>query len=638
MGGRSSSPLDKQQQQDLRGRVDALLRDFLPCYRTQLAASTLQHLSRELSPQEPPVCQLLRSKKLPRVREHRGTLTQLRVRQLQWHEIFCVLQGDGRLEWFSHRAEYEKGGSPLGGATLTGYTVLTSQREYLRQLDALCRDPLGHTPQDPDPFLEMPGAFPLFLHHPFRRHLCFSATSAAAQRAWRLALQEGIRLRGTVLQRSQAPAAQAFLDAVRLYQQHRGQFGEDDLTLGSDAEVLTSVLMRELLPVLRAQTLPGLRGSGRARALGWTELLDAVHAAVLAGTSGGLRAFQPEKDELLANLERTLRPDVEQMQQLRARVAGRLQGQIQAPLEACLCRNVDSQLPHVTKKLLSTVEAALGAVQALLTQGMDRLHRHVQGVRGCPSGRRLRKEVYSFGEMPWDPELMQKCYREAEQNRGRLGQLTAPFGFSGTQSLVFGVLDLVQQLMADAVATFLQLADQCLSPALDCDQAAGQLEKVQGRVLKKFQSDSGSAQRSFVSGWLLRIFLPFVLSRLEPSCRVELTEFEAEILAVGSPALTINGVYEELVRGVLLQRIERELTKALGDGDYALEASREQVAADDGVKASSRAAPCLPRGRSRTEGHASAFTPLGLRGKLVCGISVPELSQDSEALTFHPSP
>lgn len=38
--------------------------------------------------------------------------------------------------------------------------------------------------------------------------------------------------------------------------------------------------------------------------------------------------------------------------------------------------------------------------------------------------------------------------------------------------------------MADAVATFLQLADQCLSPGLGCDQAARQLEKVRERMLK----------------------------------------------------------------------------------------------------------------------------------------------------------
>lgn len=38
-------------------------------------------------------------------------------------------------------------------------------------------------------------------------------------------------------------------------------------------------------------------------------------------------------------------------------------------------------------------------------------------------------------------------------------------------------------------------------------------------VVQKFQSDSGSAQRSFVREWQLCIFLPFVLSQLEPRCK-----------------------------------------------------------------------------------------------------------------------
>ncbi|XP_039723732.1 protein Niban 3 isoform X1 [Pteropus medius] len=567
MGGRSSSPLDKRQQQHLRGQVDALLRNFLPKYRVQLAASVLRQISRELGPQEPAGCQLLHSKKLPRVREHRGPLTQLWGQPPQWQPIFCVLRGDGRLEWFSHREEYENGGRPLGSAALTGYTVLTSQREYLHLLDALCPDsPGGHIQEEPDPLLETPMNFPLFLQHPFRRHLCFSAATGEAQRAWRLALQGGIRLRGTVLQRSQAPAARAFLDAVRLYRQHQGHFGHDDVTLGSDAEVLTTVLVRELLPALRAKTLPSLRGAGRARAWAWIELLDAIHVAVLAQASTGLRAFQPEKDELLAALERTIRPDVDQMLQLRERVAGRLRAEVQGPLESCLHRKVDAQLPQVTRTLLNTVEAALAEVQTLIVQGMDRLFCHL---RGSPSGARLRKEVYSFGEMPWDPELMQTCYREARRSQRHLEQLAAPFGFLGGRSLVFGAQDLAQQLMADAVATFLQLADQCLTMALDCDQAAQQLEKVRGRVLKKFQSDSGSAQRRFIREWQLRIFLPFVLSQLEPSCKAELSEFEGDVLAVGSPALTIEGIYEDVVRGVLLQRIDGELKKALGDSDVS---------------------------------------------------------------------
>ncbi|XP_011949733.1 PREDICTED: niban-like protein 2 isoform X4 [Cercocebus atys] len=602
MGGRPSSPLDKQQQQHLRGQVDILMRNFLPCYRGQLAASILRQISRELGPQEPAGSQLLRSKKLPRVREHRGPLTQLRGHPPRWQPIFCVLRGDGRLEWFSHKEEYENGGHPLGSTALTGYTLLTSQREYLRLLDALCPDSLAaaptlgatttnvssiakcllgvsiasgdHTQEEPDSLLEVPVSFPLFLQHHFRRHLCFSAATREAQHAWRLALQGGIRLRGTVLQRSQAPAARAFLDAVRLYRQHQGHFGDDDVTLGSDAEVLTAVLMREQLPALRAETLPGLRGSGRARAWAWTEvcpvsgpgtgggiralgfpshdcrlnsllvsltpipapclgsvphsypawgpldrsgqLLDAVHAAVLAGASAGLRAFQPEKDELLASLEKTIRPDVDQLLRQRARVAGRLRTDIRGPLESCLRREVDPQLPRVVQTLLRTVEASLEAVRTLLVQGMDRLSRRL---RQSPSGTRLRREVYSFGEMPWDLALMQTCYREAERSHGRLGQLAAPFGFLGMQSLVFGAQDLAQQLIADAVATFLQLADQCLTMALNCDQAAQRLERVRGRVLKKFESDSGLAQRRFIRGWGLCIFLPFVLSQLEPSCK-----------------------------------------------------------------------------------------------------------------------
>uniref|UniRef100_A0A8C4KYA6 Niban apoptosis regulator 3 n=1 Tax=Equus asinus asinus TaxID=83772 RepID=A0A8C4KYA6_EQUAS len=545
MGGRPSSPLDKRQQQHVTDRVDALLRSFLPCYRGQLAASVLRQVACELSPQEPAGCQLLRSKKLPRVREHRGPLVHLRGHPPQWQPVFCVLRGDGRLEWFSHREEYEDGGRPLGSTALTGYTVLTCQHEYLSLLDTLCPDASGaHTQEEADPLLEMPVGCPLFLQHPFRRHLCFSAATREAQRAWRLALQGGIRLRGTVLQRSQAPAAWAFLEAVRLYRQHQGHFGDDDVTLGSDAEVLTAVLMRELLPALRAQTLPGLIRAPRFP----LPLLDAVHAAVLARASAGLRAFQPEKDELLAALERTIRPDVDQMLRLRARVAGRLRAEVQGPLESCLRGKVAVQLPRITRTLVSTVEAALVAVQTLLARGMDRLSRHL---RGSSSGAQLRKEVYAFGEMPWDPELMQICYQEAEQSRGRLGRLVAPFGFLGTQSLVFGAQDLAQQLMADAVATFLQLADQCLTTALDCDQASRQLEKVRARVLK------------------------------------ELPAFEADVLAMGSPALTIEGIYEDVIRGVLSQRIDGELKKALGASDVSStldgcsEAPWDQVGADE---------------------------------------------------------
>ncbi|XP_052018689.1 protein Niban 3 isoform X8 [Apodemus sylvaticus] len=565
MGAQPSCPLGKRRRQQLQGQVDGMLRNFLPCYRRQLAAAVLRHISQELGPQEPAGCQLSHTKKLPRVREHQGPLTLLRGHPPQWQPTFCVLRGDGRLEWFSHKEEYESGGRPLGSAALTGYTLLTSQPEYLRLLDDLCPSSSADLAQEePLLVLEEPVSFALFLVHPFRAHLCFFARSRGAQRAWRLGLQGAIRLRATVLQRSRAPAACAFLDAVLLYRRRRGYAGGDDATLGSDAEVLSAELMRELLPALRAQTLRGLRGAGRARARACAEFLDAVHAAVLARASSGLRAFQPEKDALLAALERMVRTDLEQILQQRALGARRLEAEIQGAVEACLCRKVDLHLPQLTLALLSPVEATLQAVRTLLIRGMDRLCHYL---RKNPSGTRLRREVYEFGEIPWDPELMQACYREAERNHSHLAQLAKPFGFLGMQSLVFGAQDLAQQLTAAAVTTFLQLADQCLTAALDCSQAAEQLEKVKALVLKKLTSDSETARCRFTRERLLGIFWPFVWSRLGTSCNLEAPEADGDILAVGWQVLTTEGVYRDVVQGLLLQRIDRELKNVLGASD-----------------------------------------------------------------------
>nr|XP_048283141.1 protein Niban 3 isoform X4 [Myodes glareolus] len=552
----------------------------------------LRQISRELEPQAPARCQLSHTKKLPRVREHQGSLTLLWGHPPQWQPTFCVLRGDGRLEWFSQKEEYESGGRPLGSTALTGYTLLTSQREYLCLLDDLCPSSSGDLAQEePLRVLEEPVNFPLFLVHPFRAHLCFCAHTRGAQRAWRLGLQGAIRLRATgasqggggareddgcrcgvpwgglehsarlkassVLQRSRAPAACAFLDTVQLYRRRRGFAGGDDATLGSDAEVLSAELMRELLPALRAQTLRSLRSTGRARARACSEFLDAVHAAILARVSAGLRAFQPEKDALLAKLERTVRAELEQILQQRAQRARRLEAEIRDPLEACLCRMVDPQLPQIIRALLSPVEATLQAVRTLLIRGMDRLSHHL---RKNPSGTRLRREVYEFGEIPWDPELMQACYREAERNRSHLAQLAEPFGFLGMQSLVFGAQDLAQQLTAAAVTTFLQLADKCLTSTLDCDQAAEQLEKVRGLVLKKLTSDSETSRWRFTRDWLLGIFWPFVWSQLGVSCNLEQPEVDGDILTMGCQVLTTEGVCRDVIQGLLLQRVDRGLS------------------------------------------------------------------------------
>ncbi|XP_017499982.3 protein Niban 3 isoform X2 [Manis javanica] len=680
MGGRPSSPLDKSQQQYLKGQVDTLLRSFLPCYRGQLAASVLRKISQELGPQEPARYQLLPSKKLPRVCEHRGPLTQLQGQPPRWQPVFCVLRGDGRLEWFSHKEEYESGGHPLGTTALTGYTVLTSQHEYLHLLDTLCPDYSGdQTQEEPESLLETPMNFPLFLQHPFRRHLCFSAATRKAQRAWRLALQGGIRLRGTVLQRSQAPAARAFLDAVRLHRQHQGHCGEDDVTLGSDAEVSAArgrtqdpqdsfppgakptvccpagadrgadagaaALAASPDPARRAgcRPHPGLglhRGSGETRrgrgGPRWTGMKAGPEWSPRLSTSLSLCPAPPTPipsrlcPGLLALVGSTRPVRAAPGRSPRCRLGRGFCGSPGLPTgkgrSAC---GPGEDSPHGRGPDAATADArgreaaGQGSGPPGILPAQEGRHTatpdHEDTGEQCgslnhsgadpshpghgppvlpPAWEPLRHPAAQGGLFIWrdalgpraDADLLPRGCSEpgapgAAGSTVRLlwntkpgvwgpGSHTAAHGqcrghlpATGRPGSNYG-----RGLRPGCPAAGESQGACAEGEVLWEDLAVGLVaQMVTGPatvcVVQKFHSDSGSAQRRFLRGWLLCIFLPFVLNQLQPSCKMELPEFEGDVLAVGSPALTTEGIYRDVVQGVLLQRIDRELENALGASD-----------------------------------------------------------------------
>lgn len=112
----------------------------------------------------------------------------------------------------------------------------------------------------------------------------------------------------------------------------------------------------------------------------------------------------------------------------------------------------------------------------------------------------LAQFVHCTAMLPWEADLwlvpssrQKEIFPETSTWRnsqgtgqGRLLKRHQALGACGQSkvSLHPEVMILSSQLMAAAVTTFLQLADQCLTSALDCRQAAEQLEKVRGLVLK----------------------------------------------------------------------------------------------------------------------------------------------------------
>ncbi|NWI34726.1 NIBL2 protein, partial [Sula dactylatra] len=441
---------------------------------------------------------------------HSGLLSQYDGDSHSWMENYFVLLGDFTLQWFESEEALRKGCEPAGSTALSGYLLLSSPSEYAESLGRLCQGLAGDSP-----FADPPGEFLVFLFHPFRRHFCFCADSEGSRRIWRAALGDGIRYRSTELQRRDSPQAEAFLEAVRFYRQERGRYGAADLLLGPEPEILGNVLMEDLLPMLRSRVLPSIGGAERRRRQLWLQFLREVYGLVLGEISSQFEGLQKEKEKLQVELEKKIRPDLDQMLTLKDQIAGKLQAVVQGPAESCCAWGVEPHLAGVLEELVRPVSAGVEALRSLFAQRVDEM---IGLARSSPVAV-LRKELLALGRTAWQPQVMLPCYEEADVYRESLRGLEERFGFRGVTSLVLDAQNLMQQLMQNATHTFQQLSRQHLGRPPARRQLAHGLGKVKERVLKKFDHDSGSLRNRFAQEWLVRIFLPFLLKHLESSCK-----------------------------------------------------------------------------------------------------------------------
>ncbi|NXK48362.1 NIBL2 protein, partial [Chauna torquata] len=481
---------------------------------------------------------------------HEGLLSRYDGDSRTWQDNYFVLLGDFTLEWFESEEALRKGCEPSGSTTLSGYRLVPSLGEYAELLSGLCQGLAGNSPCC-SPAAAPPGRFLLFLYHPFRKHLCLCAKSAESQRTWESALGDGIRCHSTELQRRDPLEAEAFLEAVRFYRQERGRYGAEDLLLGPEPEILGNVLMEDLLPALRSRTLA--RGAGSRRTQLWLRFLQEAYSLVLGQISSDLKAFQREKEKLQIQLEKKIRPDLDQMLTLKDQIARNLQAVVQSPAESCCGQDVEPLLDCALEELMRPISSGAEAVRSLFAQRVDEM----VGIAGSAPLAVLQKELQMLGRTSWRPEIMRPCYEKARLYKESLHGLEERFGFCGVTSVVLGAQNLLQQLMQNAAYTFQQLAEQQLSQAMKCHQVTQMLGKVKDRVLKKFDYDSSSARKQFAQEWLVRIFLPFLLKHLESRCKLELPKYESYVFADFSDIINVENVYEEMVLAVLLQAVSR---------------------------------------------------------------------------------
>ncbi|KAJ1172757.1 hypothetical protein NDU88_004599 [Pleurodeles waltl] len=555
MGGGHSQQPDVEQRRYLRGRTEAVVKTFIPYYHRQVAVAILRRLWSEGEPQgrhsqQLMQCQVWRS---PEARFHQGSLLYFKEKTRKWKERCLAVRGDYTLEWEEEKPVQAKCGLSKACSSLSGYKLATSLQEYARLVGAFCQSRTVGSSADWLPSL--PTAFPLFLYHPFCRHYYFCCSSAESQHAWKCALQEGIRHHNTVLQRGNSPHVEAFLESVRFFRQEKGRYGSWDQLLGTEPEILSNLVMEDLLPVLESSAAPTRRGTELRQQTAWFQFLQEVYSLIFTQVSEELKVFKEEKENLHRTLEKKIRPDLDQLWALKDQISDKLEGAVGSAVRACLSESVHSHLEPVMDALVSPVTSGLEAVRSVFDSRIIEVMANTES----SSPIALQKEVYTLSDMPWDSVLLQRCFERVLPLQEGLSALGERFDLLTVDWLLLRAQNLMQQFLQNAVYTFQQLLGPHLTASADIIKRMQTLGKVKGRVLKKFDSDSSRARRRFARDTLVDIFLPFLLKRLEPECKRELPKYDCYVFADYSAILHVENIYEDIVRGVLLEAVDEAL-------------------------------------------------------------------------------
>ncbi|XP_051898115.1 protein Niban 1-like isoform X1 [Pristis pectinata] len=559
MGLNFSAQLDNRMRDYLRGRADGLLNDMLPHCRRQYAAAFLTKVWNELEPQASQGTQLLQSKE-PKDTDQvisSGYIMQYMENKKKWKERYFVMKASYNLDCFESKEAHQRGLKPDGSVHLSGYISLSSASDYREMLHQSW--PIFNGVADTyleEQHMNFPTSHHLFLWHPYRPHLllCFHTNDGC--HTWSMLFADGIRHRNTVLFGRDSFEVRAFLEAVRVYREQKGRYGICDLYLGSETEILSNLVMEDLCPVLESQLIPHIRGAESKRKQTWLKLLGEMYAVVETQVSAEFRALLGENEEQRQRLERTIRPDFNQILAAKKQLMEKIQASLGERVR-CFCREqVRPQLGPVQDAVAGSMGAVLGETRRLFSEEVSEVINKVKSGGDTSS---LAQVCSQLQVLPHHSVQMHHCYKKTEELERYLSKVGPQFTFCGSRFLIQRAQNIVQQLMEDAVYTFQHMVAS-MQPSIGHPAETSQLlDNTRVLVLKKFGSDSNAAGRQFVQDALLELFLPFVLKTLEPVCKPELPAYEAYLSADDEGVIQIESTYKELV----LHIVSEEINKAM---------------------------------------------------------------------------
>ncbi|KAB5539678.1 hypothetical protein PHYPO_G00091770 [Pangasianodon hypophthalmus] len=554
--GLSSSLLDENKFNFIKGWTQTELRNFASFYKKQYSLAFLSHVHDELVQRKQEHTQLLKQRDPPQEAE---VIYQESVLYFydnrKWKERFLVVRANYSLECHESYETFMKGILPPDKLPTTGGTILTTEEKYMEVVDRCFPDTDNVKEDFAPPVVGMPGQFPVYLRLPYQRDHYFCFLQEAKQAKFISVLSDCIRHQNQDFLKKKTYEVQAFAKAVQLYRQDKGYYEPWDMLIGNDVQVLTNLTMEELLPSLEKDLLPRLKAKKMERKRMWFATIEATYNLVQETLMEDMAALNDECRETTKQQSALMRSDMDQIMSSQAFLESKLRATV-ADLATEYCKqHIEPHLRAVLEEMMGPISLGFEEAREVSESMMEYLcQKYQEGM--------TREELQQALEEMSKPNL-ESCYEKVSGLRDHIQE----FNYPNCRGLEHSTQIDIQQLVDSVAYTYGLLLSK--SPQ-DSTNLLDAMVKARNRVLKQYDYDSSTQRKKIFQEALLSITLPSVKAFLAPTFKKELPNFEQYIFDDYVNFINVENVYEDILQQILETDISKVVKEAASMKKYNL--------------------------------------------------------------------
>uniref|UniRef100_T1DM70 Niban-like protein 1-like protein n=1 Tax=Crotalus horridus TaxID=35024 RepID=T1DM70_CROHD len=553
MGDVISAHLDENRRQFIAGKTDKILTEFSHFYQEQYGIALFNSVRFEIEGGTSPQAQLLH-RKVPL--EDRiifsGNLFQYIEENKKWRNRFSVVPLNYGVVLYENKLAYERGLQPRILINSAGYKVLTSLDQYLELLSNNLTGPASKSSNAA--IIKCPTQFPIILWHPYARHYYFCVMTGKEQEKWQAIFQDCVRHCNNGIPEESKVEAPAFTDAVRMYRQSKEQYGTWDMLCGNEAQVLSNLVMEELLPELKNTIGPRLKGKEQERQRAWIQISDAVYRMVCDQATAHYDSSVARCELQIPEMKSIIRTDMDQIIQSKEHLANKIRAVVFSKAEVCVRNHVQPYISSILEALMIPTSQGFAEVREIFFKEATDMNMNIVNEGGTE---KLGEYMEKLSQLAFHPVKMQSCYEKMDQLK--LEGLQQRFDVSSASVFKQRAQILMRQQMDDTVYTFETLLHQELGKSLSKDELCKTIQRILERVLKKYDYDSSTVRKKFFREALLQVTVPFLLKKLAPTCKGDLSRFQELIFEDFARFILVENTYEEVV----LQSVMKDIMMAV---------------------------------------------------------------------------